>query len=43
LLSSGQIDLKPVIGGIYSLHEWQSAFGEMEEGRNIKSVVVMNQ
>lgn len=41
LLSSGQIDLKPVIGGVYGLNDWHEAFSLMEEGQNVKSVLVM--
>lgn len=40
LLSSGQIDLRPVIGGIYPLNEWEQAFEEMEMGNNVKSVLI---
>ena len=39
LLSTGQVDLKPVIGGVYPLTEWHAAFSKMEEGANIKSVI----
>jgi len=41
LLSSGQINLKPVIGGVYGLGDWHEAFSKMEEGENVKSVLVM--
>jgi alcohol dehydrogenase/L-iditol 2-dehydrogenase len=41
LLSSGQIDLKPVIGGLYGLDDWHSAFSKMEAGENVKSVLVL--
>lgn len=40
LLSSGQIDLKPVIGGLYGLDEWETGFERMEHGLNVKSVLV---
>jgi D-amino-acid dehydrogenase len=30
-----------VIGGVYSLDEWETAFSRMEEGANVKSVIVM--
>ncbi len=39
LLSTGQINLKPVIGGIYPLSQWQEAFLAMENGSNVKSVL----
>ena len=40
LLSSGQIDLTPIIGGVYPLGEWEEAFEQMEAGVNVKSVLV---
>lgn len=40
LLSSGQIDLTPVIGGVYALDKWEEAFEEMEAGNNVKSVLL---
>lgn len=39
LLSTGQINLDPMIGGVYPLAEWEEAFGRMEEGANVKSVL----
>lgn len=39
LLSSGQIDLTPIIGGVYQLDKWEEAFEEMEAGNNVKSVL----
>jgi alcohol dehydrogenase/L-iditol 2-dehydrogenase len=41
LLASGQIDLTPVIGGLYALNEWEAGFEQMEAGENVKSVLVM--
>lgn len=41
LLSSGQINLEPVIGGLYPLDQWETAFSRMEAGDNVKSVLVM--
>jgi alcohol dehydrogenase/L-iditol 2-dehydrogenase len=43
LLASGQIDLGPVIGGVYSLERWQAGFSDMEEGQNVKSVLVLKE
>lgn len=40
LLSSGQIDLTPVVGGVYPLSKWEEAFEEMEAGNNVKSVLL---
>ncbi len=39
LLSTGQVNLEPVIGGVYSLDEWEEGFSKMEEGHNVKSVL----
>ena len=40
LLSTGQIDLTPIIGGVYALADWEEAFEQMESGENVKSVLV---
>ena len=42
LLSAGQINLEPVIGGVYSLSDWETAFTQMETGANVKSVLRLN-
>ncbi|MEM1441410.1 MAG: zinc-binding dehydrogenase [Verrucomicrobiota bacterium] len=39
LLSSGQLDVKPIIGGVWSILDWQEAFETMHEGRVVKSVL----
>jgi len=39
LLSTGQINLNPVIGGVYELDNWEEAFTRMEAGESVKSVV----
>ncbi len=39
LLATRQVDLEPVIGGVYGLEDWEAAFEAMEQGRNVKSVV----
>jgi L-iditol 2-dehydrogenase len=39
LLSTGQVNLEPVIGGRYDLADWAEAFGAMQSGRNVKSVL----
>jgi L-iditol 2-dehydrogenase len=39
LMATGQLNLKPVIGGVYPLKDWKAAFGAMEEGQNVKSVI----
>ena len=39
LLSTGQIDLAPIIGGVYALADWEEAFEQMEAGVNVKSVL----
>lgn len=39
LFGSGRLRPNEVIGGIYPLDDWRSAFEDMEAGRTIKSVV----
>ena len=41
LLAQGQVNLDPVIGGVYPLSDWEAAFRAMEGGRHVKSVVRM--
>ncbi len=40
LLASGQIDLTPIIGGVYPIARWEEAFERMEAGENVKSVLL---
>ncbi|MDR1634648.1 MAG: zinc-binding dehydrogenase [Bifidobacteriaceae bacterium] len=40
LLALGRFDSGAVLGGTYPLGDWEQAFGDMETGRNIKSVMV---
>lgn len=39
LLSTGQVNLAPVIGGVYGLEDWEESFDAMERGENVKSVL----
>jgi L-iditol 2-dehydrogenase len=39
LLSAGQLNLKPVIGGVYDLRDWQEGFAAMDRGESVKSVL----
>lgn len=39
LLATRQINLGPVIGGVYGLAEWEEGFHKMERGDNVKSVL----
>lgn len=39
LLSSGELDIKPIIGGIWSLEEWHDAFETMHSGQIAKAVL----
>jgi len=39
LLSTGQLDLKPLIGGTWSLTEWHEAFETMHSGQIAKAVL----
>lgn len=39
LLSSGQLDVSPIIGGIWSLENWHEAFETMHSGKIVKSLL----
>jgi alcohol dehydrogenase/L-iditol 2-dehydrogenase len=39
LLSSGQLNVKPIIGGVWPITEWNTAFEKMHKGEVVKSVL----
>jgi L-iditol 2-dehydrogenase len=39
LLANGQLDVKPIIGGTWSLENWQQAFETMHSGQIVKSLL----
>jgi len=39
LLSSGQLDVRPIIGGVWPITEWHEAFEKMHKGEVVKSVL----
>ena len=39
LLSTGQLDVKPIIGGVWGLEDWHTAFEKMHRGEIVKSVL----
>jgi L-iditol 2-dehydrogenase len=39
LLTSGQLDVKPIIGGVWPITEWLTAFEKMHKGEVVKSVL----
>jgi alcohol dehydrogenase/L-iditol 2-dehydrogenase len=39
LLASGQLDIGPVIGGIWPLGEWRQAFEAMHSGKILKALI----
>jgi alcohol dehydrogenase/L-iditol 2-dehydrogenase len=39
MLATGQVNLDPIIGGVYPLDHWEEAFTAMEHGTSIKSVL----
>ncbi len=39
LLASGQLDVKPIIGGVWPINEWKTAFEKMHKGEIVKSVL----
>jgi len=40
LLSTGQLDIDPIIGGRWKLEQWQQAFIAMHSGQIVKAVLV---
>jgi alcohol dehydrogenase/L-iditol 2-dehydrogenase len=39
LLANGQLNVQPIIGGIWPIEEWHIAFEKMHTGEVIKSVL----
>lgn len=39
MLASGQLDVKPIIGGVWPITQWQEAFEKMHHGEVVKSVL----
>ena len=39
LLSTGLLDVKPIIGGVWGLEDWHTAFEKMHKGEVVKSVL----
>lgn len=39
LLSNGSLEVKPIIGGIWSLISWREAFEQMRKGEVVKSIL----
>ena len=39
LLSSGKLDVRPIIGGVWPITEWKEAFEKMHNGTVVKSVL----
>ena len=39
LLASGQFQVKPIIGGVWPIAEWQTAFEKMHRGEVVKAVL----
>jgi alcohol dehydrogenase/L-iditol 2-dehydrogenase len=39
LLSTGLLDVQPIVGGIWPLHEWHDAFEKMHSGEIVKAVL----
>lgn len=42
LLTSGRLDVRPIIGGIWPLTDWHQAFEQMHSGKVVKSVLKPN-
>jgi alcohol dehydrogenase/L-iditol 2-dehydrogenase len=43
LLGSGAIDVAPLIGGVFPLRDWRTAFERMERGEIVKAVLTTRQ
>ena len=39
LMASGQLDVKPIIGGVWPITEWHKAFEKMHSGEIVKSIL----
>jgi alcohol dehydrogenase/L-iditol 2-dehydrogenase len=39
LLTSGALDVKPIIGGIWPLADWREAFEKMHRGEIVKGIL----
>ena len=39
MMSTGQLDITPVLGGIYPLENWEEAFEAMHSGKILKAVL----
>lgn len=39
LLANGMLDVKPIIGGIWPITQWQEAFEKMHKGEVVKSIL----
>lgn len=39
LLASGTLDVKPIIGGVWPITQWQEAFEKMHNGEVVKSIL----
>ncbi len=39
LLADGQLDVKPIIGGVWPLEQWHTAFEKMHHGEVVKAVL----
>jgi L-iditol 2-dehydrogenase len=42
LMASGRLDVKPIIGGVWALEDWDDAFQTMHSGEIVKSVLHVN-
>ena len=39
LLGSGQLDVRPIMGGVWALVSWHEAFEKMHSGQIVKAVL----
>jgi alcohol dehydrogenase/L-iditol 2-dehydrogenase len=38
-MDAGTLDVRPIIGGVWTLAEWRTAFEKMHHGEVVKSVL----
>jgi alcohol dehydrogenase/L-iditol 2-dehydrogenase len=42
MLASGQLNVRPIIGGVWHINDWHEAFEQMHSGAVVKSVLRPN-
>ena len=42
LMAKGTLDVRPIIGGVWAITDWEEAFHKMHRGEVVKSVLKPN-